>query len=99
MDYTPPTTEDLQRLKARLGLNGKQMAALAGVAGDQQWRKYTGGAEPRAMSAPMAFFMAAKLSLSPDEMQRVLDAAEALGAHIRLTDEDYLPAEPRSKGN
>ncbi|EIV9015583.1 XRE family transcriptional regulator, partial [Salmonella enterica] len=49
-DYTPPTPEDLNQLKEKLGYTGAQMADLAGVASNSQWRKYTGGESPRAMS-------------------------------------------------
>jgi predicted transcriptional regulator len=45
-EYTPPTPEDLERLKSKLGYTGNQMAELAGVASNSQWRKYTGGSEP-----------------------------------------------------
>lgn len=44
--YTAPTPEDLHELKARLGYTGNQMADLAGVASNSQWRKYTGGESP-----------------------------------------------------
>lgn len=71
-DYTPPSTEDLERLKSDLGYTGNQMAELAGVASNSQWRKYTGGAEPRAMSPHILFFMAAQLALNDREIDRIL---------------------------
>ncbi|SUG24667.1 Uncharacterised protein [Salmonella enterica subsp. arizonae] len=55
-DYTPPTPEDLNQLKEKLGYTGAQMADLAGVASNSQWRKYTGGESPRAMSPHILFF-------------------------------------------
>lgn len=54
-EYTPPTPDDLENLKTELGYTGTQMADLAGVASNSQWRKYTGGAEPRAMSPHILF--------------------------------------------
>lgn len=30
-DYTPPTTQDLEALKEKIGYTGNQMAELAGV--------------------------------------------------------------------
>ena len=63
MRYTPPKPDDLQRLKNDLGRTGEQMAELFGVAGGQQWRKYTGGAQPREMAPQMLFFGAARLAL------------------------------------
>ncbi|WP_261427206.1 XRE family transcriptional regulator [Serratia proteamaculans] len=82
-EYTPPTPDDLERLKSELGYTGNQMADLAGVASNSQWRKYTGGAEPRAMSPHILFFMAAQLSLSEDELNRILVKMLSIGASIR----------------
>ena len=82
MKYTAPTAEDFQRLKNQLGRTGEQMAELFGVAGGQQWRKYTGGAEPREMSPQMLFFGAARLALTHDEFDRVLEKMRQIGAEI-----------------
>ncbi|HDR9510121.1 hypothetical protein C5615_28185 [Burkholderia cepacia] len=88
MEYTPPTTADLQRLKAELGRTGEQMAELFGVAGGQQWRKYTGGAQPREMSPQILFFGAARLALSDEELRRVLDQMCRIGARILLDEQE-----------
>ncbi|ENG5919410.1 MULTISPECIES: helix-turn-helix domain-containing protein [Serratia] len=82
-EYTPPTPEDLEQLKSELGYTGTQMADLAGVASNSQWRKYTGGAEPRAMSPHILFFMAAQLSLSTQELDKVIDKMASIGATIK----------------
>jgi hypothetical protein len=87
MKYTPPSTSDLNRLKADLGLTGKQMAELFGLSGDQQWRKYTGGAEPRQMSAQMLFFAMARLEFDPKTIERVLARMRAAGASVDLSGE------------
>jgi hypothetical protein len=84
MDYTPPTTDDLQTLKAELGATGTQMAILFGLAGDQQWRKYTGGQFPREMGPHMLFFGAARLALTADELARVLKRAAEIGGKLDL---------------
>lgn len=81
-EYTSPTHEDLERLKSDLGFTGTQMADLAGVASNSQWRKYTGGAEPRAMSPHILFFMAAQLVLSEDELNNILEKMNEIGARI-----------------
>ncbi|WP_455154484.1 XRE family transcriptional regulator [Cupriavidus campinensis] len=94
MRYTAPTTDDLQRLKNDLGLTGEQMAALFGVAGGQQWRKYTGGAQPREMAPQMLFFGAARLALTPDELERVLTRMRAIGAEIDIAPETTVATEP-----
>ncbi|WP_312269408.1 XRE family transcriptional regulator [Pseudescherichia sp.] len=79
-DYTPPTPNDLNRLKDDLGYTGNQMADLAGVASNSQWRKYTGGETPRAMSPHILFYMAAQLALSNDDLQRVIKKMQDIGA-------------------
>ncbi|MCT4706942.1 helix-turn-helix domain-containing protein [Enterobacteriaceae bacterium H16N7] len=81
-DYTPPSPEDLNRLKEELGNTGAQMADLAGVASNSQWRKYTGGESPRAMSPHILFYMAAQLSLSEDELRRILKKMKEIGAVV-----------------
>ncbi|AVR03776.1 XRE family transcriptional regulator [Pluralibacter gergoviae] len=81
-DYTPPSPEDLEKLKEKLGFTGNQMADLAGVASNSQWRKYTGGAEPRAMSPHILFFMAAQLALDENELTRVLTKMKEIGASL-----------------
>ncbi|OUF48118.1 hypothetical protein AZ044_002260 [Pluralibacter gergoviae] len=58
------------------------MADLAGVASNSQWRKYTGGAEPRAMSPHILFFMAAQLALDENELTRVLAKMKEIGASL-----------------
>ncbi|MBF6987271.1 hypothetical protein [Cupriavidus sp. IK-TO18] len=88
MRYTPPSTTDLQRLKDELGRTGEQMAELFGVAGGQQWRKYTGGAQPREMAPQMLFFGAARLALSDAEMERVLARMRDIGADVDLSGSD-----------
>lgn len=60
------------------------MAELFGVAGGQQWRKYTGGAEPRELSPHILFFGAARLVLSDDQLALVLEKMRAIGAQIDL---------------
>ncbi|WP_330996085.1 hypothetical protein [Burkholderia diffusa] len=82
MDYTPPKAQDLQRLKEELGRTGEQMAELFGVAGGQQWRKYTGGAAPRELSPHILFFGAARLALTDSEFERVLGKMRQIGAQI-----------------
>lgn len=82
-EYTSPTPKDLDKLKTELGYTGTQMADLAGVASNSQWRKYTGGAEPRAMSPHILFFMAAQLALSSEEIERVIGKMKNIGAGIR----------------
>lgn len=82
MKYTPPTPEDLRELRDSLGLTQAQMADFVQVAGGQQWRKYTGGENPRKMNLHMLFFIAAKLELSEDEVDRVFKKMTEIGATL-----------------
>lgn len=93
MHYTAPTIDDFQRLKDDLSLSSAQMADLFGLAGGNQWRKYTGGAAPREMSAQMLFYACARLELAPEQIERVLARMRAVGAEVAL---DALPA-PRPR--
>ncbi|BDH46403.1 hypothetical protein TUM12370_24470 [Salmonella enterica subsp. enterica serovar Choleraesuis] len=82
-DYTPPAPEDLNQLKDQLGFTGAQMADLAGVASNSQWRKYTGGESPRAMSPHILFYIAAQLALPPEELDKIVQKMHELGAQIK----------------
>jgi len=81
-NYTPPTADDLFRLRENLGYTAREMGDLAGLAGGSQWRKYDGGKEPRMMSAPMLFFIAAQLVLEKKQLDAVLAKMQEIGAEI-----------------
>ncbi len=80
--YTPPAPADLARLKDALDLTSEGMAALAGLAQGGQWRKYTGGKEPRELGKLMHFYMAALLTLDDAELARVFEAMREQGAQV-----------------
>lgn len=84
MNYTPPSPAALRRLKESLNLTGEEMAGLFGLAGGQQWRKYTGGLEPREMGVQMLFLAAARLELRAKDLERVLERMRAIGAQVNL---------------
>lgn len=86
IDYTPPTTDDLSRLKDRLGYTGNQMAELVSVSSNSQWRKYTGGATPRPLNLHMCFFMAARLALDESELRRIAAVMQDMGAQVDPND-------------
>lgn len=85
--YTPPSTVDLEALKHRLNKTGNDMAAIAGLSDGRQWRKYTGGAKPREVSAQMLFFIAARLSLPQDQLDAIYEQMREMGADLEF-DED-----------
>ena len=83
--YVPPTPQDLRDLKDRLQFTGEQMADLFGLAGNNQWRKYTSGSEPRPMSLPMLFLACALMDRSAT-VDEVFAKAREIGATIDLAD-------------
>lgn len=92
--YTPPPAEALARLKTELGFTSPQMADLTGLAQGAQWRKYTGGVDPRTMGSHMHFYMAALLTLTDEELARVVATMRDHGAEVEL---GPLPAGPVTK--
>lgn len=82
--YSPPTPEQLRALKERLGYTGDQMASLFGLAGNNQWRKYTGGVEPRPMSLPMLFLAMALLDRTAT-VEQVFEMCRQVGATIEIS--------------
>jgi len=82
-NYIPPTASDLAKLKTELGYTGAQMAELAGVSSNSQWRKYTCGESPRPISSHILFFTAAQLALNESEMDKILKKMKMIGANFR----------------
>lgn len=82
-DYIAPTASDLAKLKSELDYNGSQMAELAGVSSNSQWRKYTSGETPRPMSLHILFFAAAQLALDKGELEKILNKMKEIGADFK----------------
>ena len=91
LEYTPPNAEDLAGLKERLGYTGADMAELASVAGGSQWRKYTGGEARRDINLHIAFFVAARLALTTEQLRAVCDEMARFGAHVDAAQLVELP--------
>ncbi|CAM2143856.1 XRE family transcriptional regulator [Pararobbsia alpina] len=83
IEFDPPSTQDLTQLKKDRAATGIEMAEIFWLGGDHQWRKYTGGKEPRVMGPHMAFLGAAKMELTAEEFDRVLRRMETFGARVR----------------
>lgn len=82
--YTPPPANALARLKNELSFTSPQMADLAGLAQGAQWRKYTGGQDPRPLGMQMHFYMAALLTLSEEDLERIAETMRDQGAILEL---------------
>jgi hypothetical protein len=81
--YSPPSTTSLAKLKAELNLSSAKMAELFGSEEARTWRKYAGG--ERQIGAPTLFFAMARLELTPEEIERVLNRMREAGAAIELS--------------
>ncbi|EPF4282192.1 XRE family transcriptional regulator [Escherichia coli] len=79
-NYTPPKSQDLHQFKEMLGYTGNQMAELAGISSDSQWRKYINKENNRSMSLHILFFMAAQTSLGSNEINTILNKMREIGA-------------------
>ena len=88
MHYKAPTAADIERVKKDLGLDGTQMAKLFGVADRRAFRRYTSTSTEsrREMSAHMLFFAMARLELSAECIERILDRMRRSGAEIAVDD-------------
>ena len=84
MHFTPPTPEDLERLKQELGYSSAQMADLFGVSTGRQWRKYTSNTDRRDMGLHMLFFAMARLELDPEVIEKIVDRMRRSGAQVDL---------------
>ncbi|WP_211222748.1 hypothetical protein [Paludibacterium yongneupense] len=97
--YRPPSADNLQRLKSRLGLSGVRMAHLAGLTRDSQWRKYTGGKVVRHMNMHMLFFLAAQLTLNAQQLAAIIEIMREAGAGIDLDADAGVGEEARARRN
>lgn len=88
--YAPPTPQDLRDLKARLQFTGEQMADLFGLAGNNQWRKYTSGDAPRPMSLPMLFLACALMDRSAT-VDEVFEKVRSIGATVEILGSNSVP--------
>jgi hypothetical protein len=84
--YSPPSADDLKKLKDVLGKSSTEMAELFGVTSGSQWRKYMAAdsINRRDMGLHMLFFAMARLELDEKTLNRVLDRMRAVGATIEL---------------
>ncbi|WP_175995166.1 XRE family transcriptional regulator [Burkholderia vietnamiensis] len=87
--YTPPSPEDMERLKQKLGKSSTEMAELFGISTGRQWRKYMAADanNSRDMGMHMLFFAMARLELDAATIERILNRMRAAGATIELDSE------------
>lgn len=92
--YTPPTPAGLIAQKNRRRATSEQMARVYGLAGDNQWRKYTSGNAPRKMSLPM-LFLAMALEHRGATVEEVFEICRReTGAIIEIVDAQSDSPEP-----
>lgn len=89
--YEPPAPHQLEVLKHHLQETGRGMATLAGLSGDNQWRKYTGGKQPRQASLHLAFFMAARLELDDSQLEQIYERMRAMGCGLEFSESISSP--------
>lgn len=82
MLYKALSIEDLARLQKELGYTGSQMAKFLGVSNDKQYRKYTGGKQPRVVNMHMLFWAMAHRVLKQKDIELVYEAMRESGAVI-----------------
>jgi hypothetical protein len=90
-NYIPPSPAALANLKADTGFTGNQLADLLGLADGRQWRKYTGGADPRTMSPAMLFALATRLEIDDATLDRIVARMRAIGASLDFLDPEEAP--------
>lgn len=90
--YVAPPPQNLRDLKDRLDYSGRQMAEMFGLAGSQQWHKYSGDGAPREMSLPMLFlaFALRNRTATVDEVLEI--CRRETGAVIDLDTASNSPA-------
>lgn len=97
MHYEAPTAADIERLKKELGLDGTQMAKLFGVADRRAFRRYTSTSpiekNRRDVDVHMLFFAMARLELSDELINRILDRMRRAGAEVTLDEFTKPPAD------
>jgi hypothetical protein len=93
MYYKPPTPEELDRLKNRLGKSSSEMAKLFGLSSGRAWRRYASDVDGnhRDMGMHMLFFAMARLTLKQKDIETVLEAMREAGAIIDLTTDSDSP--------
>lgn len=93
--YVEPTVQDLRAQQERLKKTGSQMAEMYGLAGNNQWRKYVTGKNPRPMSLSM-MFLAGVVYLGPRAtVEQVFDWCRAVGAKIEVEYPQETAGEPQ----
>lgn len=97
MHYKAPTAEDIARLKKDLNLEGPGMAALFGVSDRRAFRRYTSTSpiekNRRDVDVHMLFFAMARLELSDELINRILDRMRRAGAEVTLDEFMKPPAD------
>ena len=67
--YSTPSPQQLRRFFHVHGISGSMAAGMAGLSGNRQVRKYTGGQQPRSVSFPLWWTWSAYVVLDDSELE------------------------------
>lgn len=84
MLFQPPTVQQLKQLKEDLGYTGSQMAQLLGLSSSRRWRDLVNESNPQGITPSSLFLGAARLTLTDQQIEQVLEKMRQIGATIDL---------------
>ncbi|WP_431068215.1 XRE family transcriptional regulator [Ralstonia holmesii] len=84
MLFRSPTVAQMKQWKEKLQFSGAQMAQILGLKTARRWRDYADENKPQGIPPANLFMGAALVTLSQDEIDRVLDTMREVGATIDL---------------
>jgi hypothetical protein len=91
MLFRSPTVAQMKLWKDKLGFTGTQMARILGLKSARRWRDYADENKPQGIPPANLFMASAIVTLSPAEIERVLETMRALGAVIDLNADSPAP--------
>lgn len=84
MLFRPPTVTQMKTWKEKLGYSGTQMARILGLKSARRWRDYADENKPQGIPPANLFMASALITLSPEQIARVLETMREVGAAIDL---------------
>lgn len=87
MLFRSPTVTQMKQWKEKLQFSGTQMAKILGLKSARRWRDYADENKPQGIPPANLFMAAAMVTLSQDEIDRVLNTMREVGATISLAED------------